>query len=328
VVLEIGVKHGESLKLWEEYFPNAMIYGIDVREYSKECETDRIKVFIGDQGDGDFLDKVLEEMVGPPNIVIDDGSHWPPHQLFGLNHFFPHLAPGGIYIIEDIQSSYGTSRHRAYHLRHEGGAIEFLKGLVDDVNYPWHRQEFSIFTHYIKALHFYLNLVVVLKKEESEMIIRPFDTILQLIVENEIKTAIHLGAGNIRLCKAILAPYGVRKNIDEYWAVDPWENALHYKQAIGMKSWAFNLHVLKAPLLEASDYFWRRKKFQLIFLELPPDYNLVKTMIQKWKPFLERGGFFAGYGYGRLRWEGLAKAVDEELGEVEEHPMSTWTKKL
>ena len=94
-----------------------------------------------------------------------------------------------------------------------------------------------------------------------------------------------------------------------------------------MKSWAFNLHVVKVPsLLEADEYVWARKRFDLILLELPPDYELVKAMIKKWRPFLSRGGFMAGYGYKKNGWEDLTRAVSEELGDVEEHPMFTWIK--
>jgi hypothetical protein len=149
-----------------------MIYGIDIREYSKKCETDRIKVFLGDQGNGKFLDKVIEEMAGPPAIVIDDGSHWPIHQVFSLTHLFPALAPGGMYAIEDLESSYGSSRHRRFHLRHEESAIEFLKKLVDDLNYQFHQQEFSVFSHYLEAIHLYPNMSIVLKRKSEDTVIR------------------------------------------------------------------------------------------------------------------------------------------------------------
>lgn len=327
VILEIGVKHGASLRTWEEYFPNSMVYGIDIKDYCKKYETDRIKIFLGDQGKGEFLDKVLDEMAGPPTIVIDDGSHWPPHQIFGLTHLFPHLDYGGMYIIEDLQSSYGTSRHRSYHLEHPDSAMTFLKTVLDDLNYPFHRQVFNNFTHYLKAVHFYLNLAIVLKKKSYEVAIYSFDTILELIVRNSLKRIAHIGVGKPKLCKAILAPYGVRKNIDEYWAIDEWKDENHYNLTAGLRSWAFNLRLLKTPLNEGAAYF-DNGFFDMVILELPPDYDLVRLMIQHWKVKLKLGGFLVGYGYKRRGWDELTRAVDKELGMVSLYPSYIWAKQL
>jgi len=56
--------------MWEEYFPNATIHGIDYKQY----ESGRIKITIADQGDENQL-KELEKL-GPFDILIDDGSHF------------------------------------------------------------------------------------------------------------------------------------------------------------------------------------------------------------------------------------------------------------
>lgn len=328
VILEIGVKLGASLRTWEEYFPNAMIYGIDIREKCKKYETDRIKILIGDQGSADFLDKIMaEDLVGSPSIIIDDGSHWPPHQVFGLTHLFPYLDYGGMYIIEDLQSSYGTSRHRSYHLGHPDSAMVFLKTVLDDLNYPFHKQVFTNFTHFLKAVCFYLNLVVVLKKASYEVRIGAVDIILELIVKNNLKKIAHVGASNPKLCKGVLAPYGVRKNIEEYWTIDEWKNENNYNLIAGLRSWAFNLRLLKAPLGAASAYF-DTNYFDMVILELPPDYDLVRLVIQHWKAKIKVGGFLVGYGYNRRGWEALTRAVKEELGEVSVYPSYTWVKQL
>jgi hypothetical protein len=49
--LEIGVLNGGSLQIWEKYFPKAKIFAIDIDEKCKQYETDRTKIFIGDQAD-------------------------------------------------------------------------------------------------------------------------------------------------------------------------------------------------------------------------------------------------------------------------------------
>src|SRR5580700_11200432 len=50
-LLEIGIYGGASLKMWEAFFPSARIYGIDLNPQCKRFETERTKVFIGDQAD-------------------------------------------------------------------------------------------------------------------------------------------------------------------------------------------------------------------------------------------------------------------------------------
>ena len=43
---------------------------------------------------------------GPWNVVVDDGSHLPEHQLLTFRRLFPTLTPGGMYIIEGTETSY------------------------------------------------------------------------------------------------------------------------------------------------------------------------------------------------------------------------------
>jgi len=47
-ILEIGVAKGCSVRMWQEYFPNSMIFAIDI-ENKKKHEEDRIKTFQGSQ---------------------------------------------------------------------------------------------------------------------------------------------------------------------------------------------------------------------------------------------------------------------------------------
>ena len=44
VLLELGVFHGASLKMWHEYFKNASIYGVDIDTNCKKYETDNCTV--------------------------------------------------------------------------------------------------------------------------------------------------------------------------------------------------------------------------------------------------------------------------------------------
>lgn len=103
--VEIGVLKGESLKMWEEYFPNAIIYGIDIEPNCKQYESERIKIFIGDQNDDEFL-KMISQEIGEIDILLDDGSHITRHQINTFNHLYNNVSKKGYYVIEDLRNSY------------------------------------------------------------------------------------------------------------------------------------------------------------------------------------------------------------------------------
>jgi hypothetical protein len=104
-ILEIGVLGGSSLRTWEEYFPNAKIIGLDISLEAKKEESQRIKIEILDQSDTFQLSKYAEDKNF--DIIIDDGSHVWGHQIKTLRILFPILNPLGIYIVEDLDTSYG-----------------------------------------------------------------------------------------------------------------------------------------------------------------------------------------------------------------------------
>jgi trans-aconitate methyltransferase len=78
-ILEIGVYKGNSVRMWEEYFPNAIINGIDIDPNFKKHESERIKITIADQGNEVQL-KELEKL-GSFDFIVDDGSHIYNHQI-------------------------------------------------------------------------------------------------------------------------------------------------------------------------------------------------------------------------------------------------------
>jgi hypothetical protein len=110
-LLEIGIGGyqfarlgGASLAMWADYFPHGQILGIDV--FAKTLDLDpRVTVRQGSQDDAAFLTRMSAEH-GPFDIVIDDGSHVPAHVTASFNILFPLLADGGLYVIEDVQSTF------------------------------------------------------------------------------------------------------------------------------------------------------------------------------------------------------------------------------
>lgn len=107
-ICEIGIHQGASLRTNIEYFPNANVIGLDISSKT-EHETDRIKTKVLDQNRPDQLNAFYEECRSQNlqfDIIIDDGSHHVTHQQMTFGLLFPLVKPGGIYIIEDLGSSY------------------------------------------------------------------------------------------------------------------------------------------------------------------------------------------------------------------------------
>ena len=99
-LLEIGIWEGQSLRMWEEWLPGAEIYGVDI-DPARLVWGGRIRSSLCDQGDGSALAE-LARSIGVLDVVVDDGSHLAIHQVVSANALLPFVAPGGLYIIEDV----------------------------------------------------------------------------------------------------------------------------------------------------------------------------------------------------------------------------------
>jgi SAM-dependent methyltransferase len=105
-LLEIGVFRGQSVKMWEEYFPQGQIIGVDIDSDARQYESERIRIEIADQSNIEHL-LGLGERHGPFDIVIDDCSHYWQHQILTLQNLFPFVKHGGFFVVEDIHTSFG-----------------------------------------------------------------------------------------------------------------------------------------------------------------------------------------------------------------------------
>ena len=102
-LFEIGIDEGRSLKMWNDMFRFGKIYGMDI---TKGYVHEKGEIFKGDQSNKNDLDKIIQE-IKTANVIIDDGSHVPEHQLFTFNYLFKRMLNfGGIYIIEDVETNY------------------------------------------------------------------------------------------------------------------------------------------------------------------------------------------------------------------------------
>lgn len=157
VFWEIGCWHGGSIQMWQRYFgPDAQIIGIDINPKCARFQDDGIVIRIGDQSDPAFLDSVLEEF-GPPDIVLDDGSHKMSHIVATFEHVYPRIAKNGLYMVEDLYFAY----QRGYEggLRRDGTFIEICKGLIDELN-GFHCNNQTEFTRQTRSIQIYDSIVV------------------------------------------------------------------------------------------------------------------------------------------------------------------------
>lgn len=104
-ILEIGIRDGSSLRMWKEYFPNAVIYGVDINPECERHQEDRIKIIIGDQNDDNDLNRIKNE-IGLCDIILDDGSHITRHEIRTFDVLYNSVIRGGYYVIEDLRNSY------------------------------------------------------------------------------------------------------------------------------------------------------------------------------------------------------------------------------
>jgi len=95
-----------SLQMWRDWFPDAVVVGVDNDPTVQGDNGPRIQIAIGDQTSKSTLDLAVSMAGGSPNIIIDDGSHINRLSIATFEYLWPHLADGGIYVIEDTQCTY------------------------------------------------------------------------------------------------------------------------------------------------------------------------------------------------------------------------------
>ncbi len=134
-LLEIGVRKGGSLEIWDQYFARARhLVGceIDAKRAHLDFEDPRIALVIGDACSEETKRAVLDRS-RDFDIVIDDGSHTSRDIVKAFTHFFPSLTNGGAYIVEDLHCSY-AAEFEGGGLRNPLSSISFVKALIDVVN--------------------------------------------------------------------------------------------------------------------------------------------------------------------------------------------------
>jgi hypothetical protein len=155
--------------MWKAFFPRAQVVGVDIQDKSFVDEP-RIVSYQGSQTDRRLMRRIVRRF-GPPTIVVDDGSHRPPHVIKSFGILFPLLADGGLYVIEDIQTSYWPQWKGSLDLDDPSTSMAMVKRLLDGLNHEEFLDESyepSYTDLHVVAVHCYHNLVIIEKGTNSE----------------------------------------------------------------------------------------------------------------------------------------------------------------
>jgi hypothetical protein len=130
-LLELGLLDGASLKVWEEYFPNATFVGVDIDDRCLEYKTNRTDIIIGNLDDEKFIQSL--KTLGPFDIIIDDAGHTMSQQITLFKALFPVVQDQGVYIIEDLHTSYWPVFNG--NIEGKNTTMSFLKECTDHLNH-------------------------------------------------------------------------------------------------------------------------------------------------------------------------------------------------
>jgi len=145
-VLEIGIERGGSLKLWNDYFVNATIYGLDINEAPLFLSSyKRIKTIKCDAYSSESVDYFIKNNI-KFDIIIDDGPHTLESMIYVIEKYTKLLNSNGILIIEDVEKIewcdklYETVpsslRQFSYHndRRHIKGTLDDILFIIENKN--------------------------------------------------------------------------------------------------------------------------------------------------------------------------------------------------
>lgn len=127
-LLEIGVMDGLSMKMWAEYYPKAEIVGIDIKDMEHMHDEawgvpKSVKLLKLDGTNPRHMRSLA--LGGKFDIIIDDGSHFMADQQKSFEIlYYDQLNEGGVYILEDLWTSYID-----YYQNAEITTVEYLKRL-------------------------------------------------------------------------------------------------------------------------------------------------------------------------------------------------------
>ncbi len=186
-LLEIGLAHGRSAHAWEEYFTKADLHFIDISQeflnIYKSNASERCHLYLADQSDEKSLQAFLAKAGDGFDIIIDDGGHTMLQQITSFKVLFPQLNSGGIYVIEDLATSFladwGGYGSKPNPKSGPGTTMSFLQQLIEEINsftpkipapffcanyQRFNVNELTYYQQHIESIHCYNCLVFIFKR--------------------------------------------------------------------------------------------------------------------------------------------------------------------
>lgn len=97
---------GASLRMWRDYFPEAIVFGLDIDQEILFTE-DRINTFFVNQTNTKSINKFIHTNSSVFfDLVIDDGLHTFEAGVSLFEGIWDRLSQNGLYFIEDVEQKY------------------------------------------------------------------------------------------------------------------------------------------------------------------------------------------------------------------------------
>jgi len=143
-VLEVGIQGGGSIALWQRYFTQAMIVGVDATQNAltlgskTKIYPDRANLLWLTDGYCPETIERLRSLSAPDgfDVVIDDGPHTVASQCYFSKFYSSLVKPGGLLVVEDINGMEAAQQILAQLPPFMDGHIRDLrdiKGRFDDI---------------------------------------------------------------------------------------------------------------------------------------------------------------------------------------------------
>lgn len=128
IIGELGILEGASLRMWNDYFPNANIHGFElhaseINKFNSRYKYDRISLHTLDVRTSKSITTTFSNLGLKFDFILDDTSHEFEDQINIINNIHPYIKEGGILIIEDIF----ISRNEQDYIDRLGSVLENFK---------------------------------------------------------------------------------------------------------------------------------------------------------------------------------------------------------
>lgn len=169
-MLELGVRSGGSLRMWKEYFGDALeLHGIDTNPNSKifEDTANNVHVHTGSLADTQWLHSFAQTMA-PFDIILDGASHRSSDKKLAFEVLYSIVQPFGVYIVEDRHASYWPHDPFNVGVGVATTFVEHCKQLIDALkSFDWDSRRATDIARTTYSLTFYDSVIVINKRPHA-----------------------------------------------------------------------------------------------------------------------------------------------------------------